>query len=184
MRKDWHNVPNLLGLLRLVLASVPALLIALHPTDHTYWWAALVVFVLLAATDKVDGYVARRFNMQTAWGKVLDPIADKALVFPVFVTLVVILNTPILWVALVIMAAREVHVTALLKAGDYAKGTVVSARQSGRVKMVAQVALLVVTLVPVTPIVVTNCTAAIVTGIALYSWVDYIMAARAAAPRS
>jgi phosphatidylglycerophosphate synthase len=82
------------------------------------------------------------------------------------------------------MAAREVHVTALLKAGDYAKGTVVSARQSGRVKMVAQVALLVVTLVPVTPIVVTNCTAAIVTGIALYSWVDYIMAARAAAPRS
>ena len=184
MRKDWHNVPNLLGLLRLVLAPVPALLIALHPTNHIYWWTALVVFVLLAATDKVDGYVARRFNMQTAWGKVLDPIADKALVFPVFVTLAVILNTPILWVALVVMAVREVHVTALLKAGDYAKGTVVSARQSGRVKMVAQVALLVVMLVPVTPIVVTNCTVAIVTGIALYSWVDYIMAARAAAPRS
>lgn len=184
MRKDWHNVPNLLGLLRLVLAPAPALLIALHPTSHPHWWAALAVFVLLSATDKIDGYVARRFNMQTAWGKVLDPIADKALVFPVFATLVVLLNTPILWVALVVMIVREVHVTALLKVGDYASGNIVSARQSGRVKMVAQVALLVVMLVPITPIAITNYTAAVVTVIALYSWVDYILAARAAAPRS
>lgn len=184
MRRDWHNIPNLLGLARLIFAPVPVLLVALNPDSHPCWWWALGIFALLALTDKIDGYIAKHYHLETAWGKVLDPLADKVLVFPLFVALVILINTPVLWAALVIMAAREIHVTALLKRGDYASGVIVSARQSGRIKMVAQVALLAIMLVPIASVLVIDIAAGLTTLIAIYSWIDYIVAARSAKPRN
>ncbi|KPV41461.1 hypothetical protein AN478_02515 [Thiohalorhabdus denitrificans] len=76
------NLPNALSLLR--LAAVPFLVLLLHDGRHG---AALGLFVLAGLTDAADGFVAKRFGQETRLGKVLDPIADKALVVTAYVTL-------------------------------------------------------------------------------------------------
>ncbi|MFA9459419.1 CDP-alcohol phosphatidyltransferase family protein [Thiohalorhabdus sp. Cl-TMA] len=82
------NVANALTLLR--LAAVPFLVLLLHEGRYR---EALVLFVLAGISDAVDGFVAKRFGQETQLGKVLDPIADKALVVTVYVALA--------WVALI-----------------------------------------------------------------------------------
>ena len=72
-RKQLFTIPNLLSLLRLCM--IP-LIIWLYCTQKNYALTA-VVLVLSGLTDRVDGYIARRFNMVTDLGKALDPVADK-----------------------------------------------------------------------------------------------------------
>ena len=74
------NVPNALTGLRLILVPVFGwLLLAQDGTNPTLRFAAAVVFIFASATDYVDGALARKHNLVTTFGKVADPIADKAL---------------------------------------------------------------------------------------------------------
>ena len=75
-----RHLPNLICLIRLVL--VWPILTALHAGEHRL---ALVLFVIAAASDGVDGYLAKRFNWTSELGKFLDPLADKLLLITVFV---------------------------------------------------------------------------------------------------
>ena len=70
---QFFNIPNLLSYLRLAL--IP-LILWLYCYHHAYTVAAWIM-ALSAATDVVDGWIARHFNMVTDWGKIIDPIADK-----------------------------------------------------------------------------------------------------------
>ncbi len=99
----------------------------------TYVSAAL--FILAASTDGVDGYIARKHKMVTAFGKFLDPIADKLLITAALIALVqreVVTG----WAAMIIIS-RELLVTGmrLVAAGE---GQVVAANKSGKIKMVCQ----------------------------------------------
>lgn len=77
------NIPNFLSLVRLGLVPVFALaFFGSSPNAHT--WAALV-YALAFATDIADGYIARRFNMITKLGRILDPLADKLMTFTVII---------------------------------------------------------------------------------------------------
>lgn len=76
------NAANLISLMRLVL--VP-LVIWLVLDDR--WLPALAAFVFAAVSDFVDGFLARRFGMQTKFGAMLDPVADKAMLISLFVLL-------------------------------------------------------------------------------------------------
>ncbi len=78
----WVNIPNLFTLLRLLLA--PVVIQAILDGRHV---AALAVFAAAAATDVLDGAVARHFHMSTPAGAYLDPIADKCLLSGVFLAL-------------------------------------------------------------------------------------------------
>jgi cardiolipin synthase len=92
-----RNIPNILTALR--LAASPAL-VALLWRGHDY--AALIVFVIAGATDALDGYLAKRFNLQSRFGRYMDPAADKLLMLTSFIALMVLGVTPIWLTALVI----------------------------------------------------------------------------------
>ncbi|HTJ64372.1 MAG TPA: CDP-diacylglycerol--glycerol-3-phosphate 3-phosphatidyltransferase [Alphaproteobacteria bacterium] len=80
------NLPNLLTLGRIVLI-LPFALVFLHGSLQSRW-VALVLFVIAAATDWFDGYLARRLNQGSPFGRMLDPIADKLLVVSAVLLLV------------------------------------------------------------------------------------------------
>ncbi len=134
------NLPNQITAARLVLAVV---MFGVIPWGTgTAYLAATVLFVLAAGTDWLDGYLARKYNLVTTLGRILDPFADKLIVCGAFIYLVAVpemAQVPLglrAWMVVVIVA-REMLVTALrsfLEEG----GTDFSARTSGKLKMVVQ----------------------------------------------
>lgn len=77
------NLPNLLSLLRLCLVPVFAV-VFFSPDPNSHSWAALI-YAVAFATDIADGYIARRFDMITKLGHILDPLADKLMTFTVII---------------------------------------------------------------------------------------------------
>jgi cardiolipin synthase len=92
-----RNIPNILTAFR--LAASPAL-VALLWRGHDC--AALIVFAVAGLTDALDGYLAKRFNLQTRFGRYMDPAADKLLMLTSFLALTVLGVTPVWLTALVI----------------------------------------------------------------------------------
>lgn len=82
MASNVVTIPNLLTLLRMVLIPVFAILLY-----YGYSGTALVVFLIAGISDGVDGFVARRFNQESALGTIIDPIADKLLMTTAFIIL-------------------------------------------------------------------------------------------------
>lgn len=85
-----RHIPNALTILRTALAVVFVVLMSvadfrLGPPPRGLLWAALVVFVVAAATDALDGYLARRWEVVSVFGRIMDPFADKVLVLGAFV---------------------------------------------------------------------------------------------------
>ena len=107
-------------------------------------WIAAIVFIVLAATDSVDGYLARSRNEVTTFGKFLDPLADKLLVTAALLALVELQVLPA-WIAFVILA-REFIVSGLRMVAS-AEGLVIAASWYGKVKTVTQIVAIVMFLV-------------------------------------
>ncbi|MGZ9584516.1 CDP-diacylglycerol--glycerol-3-phosphate 3-phosphatidyltransferase [Paenibacillus marinisediminis] len=99
-------------------------------------YLAVALFVIASVTDKLDGYVARKYNQITNLGKLLDPLADKLLISAAFILLVQHQYIPS-WIAFVIIG-REVVVTALRSVAS-AKGIALAADRYGKWKLVIQV---------------------------------------------
>ena len=106
------NMPNVLTLLRIL--AVPVIVVALLGETPNGDALAAGVFALAAITDGLDGYIARRRQDVTTFGKLMDPLADKLLIVAALVSLVS-LDRLAAWVAMVIIA-RELAVTG--PAGD------------------------------------------------------------------
>lgn len=126
------NIPNVLTTARLVLSIVVFVLVPLG-----CYFSALVVFIVAASTDWVDGYWARRFNQVTQVGRIFDPFVDKIIVCGLFIFLAAAPKSGIAaWMAVVVVG-RELLVTALRgfieqHGGDF------SAKMAGKLKMVFQ----------------------------------------------
>jgi len=139
------NGPNLLTLLRIFF--VPLLVAALLGEDFSAPWMgqfqfsrdtfALLIFLVAAATDLLDGYLARRWGQITTVGTLLDPIADKLLISAALISLVDIHRVPAWMVILII--GREFAVSGLRSIAA-AGGYMMEASELGKSKMVAQVA--------------------------------------------
>ncbi|TCM89714.1 CDP-diacylglycerol--glycerol-3-phosphate 3-phosphatidyltransferase [Paenibacillus sp. BK033] len=99
-----------------------------------YW--AVGIFVIASATDKLDGYIARKYNQITNLGKLLDPLADKLLVSAALIMMVQQKMIPS-WIAVVIIG-REVMVSGI-RVLAAAKGTALAADKHGKLKLVLQV---------------------------------------------
>ncbi len=128
------NLPNTLTLLRIV--AVPVVVVALLAEISDGDVIAAVVFALAAATDGLDGYIARRRNQITNFGKLMDPLADKLLVVAALVALVS-LDRVEAWVAMVIIS-RELAITGL-RTLAVEQGIVVAANWLGKVKTTLQI---------------------------------------------
>jgi CDP-diacylglycerol---glycerol-3-phosphate 3-phosphatidyltransferase len=130
------NAANALTALRLVLVPVFLMVaVASGMTDAGWRIAACLTFGLASITDFVDGWIARRFELVTSFGKVADPIADKALTGTALVLLSAYDRLP--WWVTVVILAREIGVT-LLRFWVIRYG-VIAASRGGKVKTALQV---------------------------------------------
>jgi CDP-diacylglycerol--glycerol-3-phosphate 3-phosphatidyltransferase len=126
------NVPNALTMARLVLAIAVFVLMVFK-----LFIPALVVFVIAASTDWIDGYWARKFDQVTQFGRIFDPFVDKFIICGVFILLAAEEFSGVFgWMAVVIVA-RELLVTAL-RAYIEEQGGDFSAKMAGKLKMVFQ----------------------------------------------
>ncbi len=107
------TIPNTLTLLRVAIIPVVVVLLIIAETDAVRWWA-FYLFVVSAVTDYFDGWLARKLNQESDFGRLFDPIADKLLVVAVYFALV---DTGIIagWnvVAVILIVSRELLVSAL-----------------------------------------------------------------------
>ncbi|MBW2466997.1 MAG: CDP-diacylglycerol--glycerol-3-phosphate 3-phosphatidyltransferase [Deltaproteobacteria bacterium] len=142
--RNIYTVPNLLTGYR--FAIVPVLLLLLQPArgDLVALWA-FFLFLSGALTDLADGYLARKHQIESVLGKLMDPLADKMLVATPLVMLIPMGRLPA-WVSLLIIS-RELAVTGL-RGLAAASGIVVSASGLGKVKSVFQYTALCVLIFP------------------------------------
>ena len=132
------NLPNVLTLLRIL--AVPFIVALLYFPNPTSCVLATLLFLAAILTDLADGFLARRYNQVTNFGKFLDPLADKILIASVLVMLVE-LNWVPAWVAIIIIV-REIMVTGL-RAIAADKGHVIAADRYGKLKTIMQSVALV-----------------------------------------
>jgi CDP-diacylglycerol---glycerol-3-phosphate 3-phosphatidyltransferase len=131
---NW-NVPNALTALRIVMVPVFGWALLHHGGESQAWrWLAYGLFVVAMITDKIDGDIARKHNLVTNFGKIADPIADKAITGMAFIGLSVI--GALWWWVTILVLVREWSVTAARL--SIARQAVMAARQSGKVKTMAQ----------------------------------------------
>lgn len=136
------NIPNSITVSRLVLAGIFA---AAASTDTGKGdLIALVAFILAAVSDFLDGYLARKLNLVTSLGKLLDPLADKILVAAAFIHLTALGLCPV-WVTSVIIA-REFLVTGLRQIA-VEQGQVIPADNLGKWKTTFQLVFCIAALV-------------------------------------
>jgi len=127
------NLPNKLTLLRVFLIPVFVLFYVFQIPDWSFWVA--IVFIVASITDFLDGYLARKMNLVTTFGKFVDPIADKILVLAALLILQDAYEIPF-WVVLVLLA-REFIISGFRLVAS-SKGVVIAADKSGKLKTFAQ----------------------------------------------
>ena len=136
------NVANALTVLRLLLVPV-FIWLSLLPGDRA-GLAAVVVFVVAAFTDRLDGQLARSRGLVTSFGKIADPIADKALTLSAFVLLSV--NHRLWWWVTILIVVRELGIT--IMRFFMLRRAVMAASRGGKIKTTLQMVGLVGLLTP------------------------------------
>ena len=134
------NLPNKLTMLRMILI-IPFVICMLIGGEGNLRFLALAIFIIASLTDTLDGYLARRDNLITDFGKFMDPLADKLLVCAALVCLVDMDRLPA-WV-LIIIISREFAISGFrLVASD--NGIVIAAGWWGKAKTVVQMLMTIV----------------------------------------
>ena len=100
-KQDLINIPNVLCYIRILLIPLFVYLFI-----KEYYWQSAVVVLAASATDVVDGWIARHFNMVTDWGKFIDPLADKLMQFAMLV--MAILKSHWVWVLIALFVIKEI----------------------------------------------------------------------------
>ncbi len=131
------NIPNILTAFRIVL--IPFFLIAFYLPVEWGMLCAALIFGLAAATDYLDGYLARRLKQTTPFGAFLDPVADKAMVVAALVVLVEHYQSFWVTIPAVIMISREIIISALREwMAELGKRSSVAVSWLGKYKTAAQ----------------------------------------------
>lgn len=128
------NLPNKLTITRIILVFI--FMFFLFSKGVLAKSLALATFVAASLTDFLDGYIAKKYNMITDFGRLMDPIADKILVLSAFLAFVEMELIPA-WMVVIILF-REIAVTGL-RVSALTKGKVIAADDGGKHKMVSQV---------------------------------------------
>lgn len=128
MRRDFFTPSNLLSISRALL-TIPFVFVMLSSLPTARFWGACII-VLAALTDKFDGLLARKYGYETEWGRILDPLADKAGVAAVALVLLKLGDIPVWFV--VALIARD---TLIFTGGLFVKarrGLVLASNQAGK----------------------------------------------------
>lgn len=191
------NLPNKLSLLRMILVPIFMVVLALPETLMPLWLSAVigaVLFIIASITDCLDGKIARKYNLITDFGKLIDPLADK---FMVIGALIMILYRAVNYralfvIALTVVVFRELAVTAMRLITATKSGVAVPANMLGKIKTVSQIVFVIAALiesllygflpeVPVTEWLITVCpltlaSAVVMSVFTVWSGLNYIVA--------
>ena len=163
------NTANKLTMLRVIL--IPAFLVSLYFFYPASNYVALGIFVLASITDFIDGYIARHYNQVTDFGKFMDPLADKLLVFAAMFWFAEIGRMPLMVIFVVLV--REIAVSGMrMVAAD--KGKVIAAGWSGKVKTASTMICLCLMFFPIGNVLNTVCWMVILLTTA-YSGIEYFV---------
>lgn len=138
------NLPNVLTAFRLVLVPIFIYYLTIFSDSIFNQWIAALFYFVAAMTDVLDGYLARKNNQITNWGKIADPIADKALTGSAFIGLSLL--SVIAWWITVVILVRELAVT-VLRFYVIRRG-VIPASRGGKAKTLSQNIAIVAFLLP------------------------------------
>jgi len=175
------NLANQLTLLRILL--IPLIVVIFY---LPYDWRYVVVsgiFCLAAATDWLDGWVARKYNQMTAFGAFLDPVADKLMVATALVLLVEVHDTALFAIPAIVIISREIVISALREwMAELGKRSSIAVSVIGKFKTSAQMLSIAVLLAenPQAPTLLTSLgyiLLYIAAGLTLWSMVVYMKAA-------
>ncbi len=150
-RENWVNAPNIITISRLVLSVVLFALISLWKGESC-GIAAAILFAIAVFTDAVDGYLARKYNLITQLGRILDPFADKVIVLGTFIMLLE--RAPASGVngaMVVIVLGRELLVTGIRSFLEQ-HGKDFSANWIGKLKMILQSVALIASLLSISAV--------------------------------
>lgn len=135
MQASALNIANILTLLRFCL--VPVVVIAIL---NQHWTVAFFVFVTAGVTDAIDGFVARRFDLRTELGAYLDPLADKALLVSIYVTMAAGGLLPV-WLAVVVVSRDIMIVGAVILSWLMANPVAINPSLLSKANTLAQISL-------------------------------------------
>ena len=189
----FKNLPNILTVIRIFMVPV-FMVIMLFPfmNDMITRIVGAALFALISFTDMLDGKIARKYNIVSDFGKFLDPIADKLLVFGAMISLMVYMGTPfviggeftkaqyifavVMAFALFVQLLREFLVTGLRMSCKNSGGAVIAANMAGKIKTVSQMIFVIAALIE--PLIwsvpaVTYVCLTIMTVMTIYSGANY-----------
>ncbi len=159
------------------IALIPVFMVTLSYDTPVAQILSLIIFIFASLTDGIDGYVARRFNQVTTFGKFIDPLADKLLVTTAIVYFVQD-GRMRAWAAVIILT-REFVVTSLRMVAA-SEGHIIAAGPSGKIKMVVQIICISFLLTPLYEISMGPFTAGqasvlLMVAVTVWSGIDYIV---------
>lgn len=176
--KDWKaeilSIPNILSVLRLLMIPI-YVMIYLNATEIWHYYMAAAVLAVSCLTDMVDGIIARRFNMITKLGKLLDPVADKATQFALILCLAS--RFWMMYLMIVVFVVKETFQLVAcgmnLRHGKALEGALLSGKVCTTVLFVTMILMV---LIPTMPELSGNLMIAIDTVFLLIAFGDYVMA--------
>lgn len=183
--EGWNSPPNLVTYTRilLVLVFIALDLMAGPWGEHRpgMRWTAAVLFILAASTDKLDGWLARRYNQVTELGKLMDPIADKLLICSALIVASVF--GELWWWVTVLFLVRELGITLLRVLVINKQGRVIAASRAGKYKTLFECIGLGMLMVPLSPVwlwylVATRVVILVALALCLYSGAEYVIGMR------
>lgn len=188
------NLPNKLTIFRIILIPfVLIFLLAELPEFVELWFLdrnisvgmqerrniALVIFIMASITDALDGYIARKYNLITNFGKFMDPLADKLLVISTLVALIGMegLVVSLSHIVVILIIAREFLITGF-RTLAVEKNIVIAAGNSGKLKTVVQMVMIVMLLLNIDNsifILMTKILILLSVVLTVYSALEYIL---------
>ncbi len=182
------NLPNKLTVFRLFMTPVFLVVVVALPLGETLSrTVGAAIFIVTCITDMLDGKIARKYNLITDFGKFMDPLADKFIVFAALLAILVKdeysdLKSTFVWAAAIVIF-RELAVTSMRLVVSGKSGIVVAANMLGKIKTVSQIicvctVMLEPVILPFTPFrdyhVLSYLTMAFMTVMTVWSGVNYI----------
>lgn len=148
------NLPNKLTIFRIILVPIMVIILFLGITGTISgipisWIIIDLIFILASITDKLDGYLARKNNQITTFGKFLDPLADKILVLAAMTMLVEMTKLPA-WIPIIVLT-REFMVSGYRLVAVEKGGKVIAASKWGKLKTVTQMIAIILAFVDLNP---------------------------------
>ncbi|HTA75729.1 MAG TPA: CDP-diacylglycerol--glycerol-3-phosphate 3-phosphatidyltransferase [bacterium] len=134
LKSTRWNAPNIITMSR--IAVTPLYLIFIFRPELWAKWTAGLLFAWGAISDYLDGYLARKYNLKTSFGALMDPLADKVLILSVFLSFIQLELVPT-WMVIII-AAREFLITGLRQIAE-SRGVIIAASRGGKHKTISQI---------------------------------------------